>query len=58
LSASAPIIPPGRSPSIPLGLGLWTAERRSEDGWHIRYIVANSAEELAAKLETAETVEP
>ena len=42
----------------PLGLGLWSAEHRTPDGRHIRYIVAHSAEELAAKLETAKTVEP
>jgi hypothetical protein len=42
----------------PLGLGLWTAEYRSEDGRSIHYIVTHTGEELAGKLETAETVEP
>ncbi len=42
----------------PLGLGLWTAERRSEDGRSIHYVVCHTGAELAAKLETAETVEP
>ncbi len=42
----------------PGGLPVWTAEHRSPDGRHIRYIVAHSPEELAGKLETAETVEP
>jgi hypothetical protein len=42
----------------PAGLPVWTAERSSVDGHSIRYIVARSAAELAAKLETAETVEP
>jgi hypothetical protein len=37
---------------------VWTAEHHSPDGRHIRYIVPHSAEELAAKLATAETVEP
>ncbi len=42
----------------PLGLGLWTAEHRSEDGRHIHYVVCHTGEELAARLETAETVDP
>jgi hypothetical protein len=42
----------------PGGLPVWTAEHCSPDGRHIRYIVAHSAEELAAKLESAETVGP
>jgi hypothetical protein len=44
--------------AYPGGLPVWTAEHCSPDGRHIRYIVAHSAEELADKLETAETVEP
>jgi hypothetical protein len=42
----------------PLGLGLWTAERRSEDGRSIHYVVCHTGAELADRLETAETVEP
>ena len=42
----------------PLRLGLWTAEYRSEDGRSIHYIVTHTGEELAGKLETAETAEP
>ncbi len=33
---------------------VWSAVRRSEDGHHIRCIVAHAASELAAKLEAAE----
>jgi hypothetical protein len=43
---------------FPGGLPVWTAEHHPPDGRHIRYVAAHSAEELAAKLETAETVEP
>ena len=39
-------------------LPVWTAEHRSGDGRSIRYIVAHSPAELAAKLESAGTVEP
>ena len=39
-------------------LGVWSAVRKSEDGRHIRCLVARTAAELMAKLETAETVEP
>jgi hypothetical protein len=35
-----------------------TAEHKSGDGRHIRFLVAHSAAELAVKLETAGTVEP
>jgi hypothetical protein len=42
----------------PGGLPVWTAEHRSADSRAIRYIVAHSPAELAAKLETAGTVEP
>jgi hypothetical protein len=40
------------------GLHIVSAEHRSGDGRHIRYLVAHSAAELAGKLETAELVEP
>ena len=33
----------------PLGLGLWTAEHRSEGGRSVHYLVAYSGEELADK---------
>jgi hypothetical protein len=36
----------------------FAAEHTSGDGRHIRYIAARTVEELAAKLETAEVVEP
>lgn len=39
-------------------LGVWSVTHRSEDGRHIRCIVARTAAELAGKLETAETVAP
>jgi len=39
-------------------LGVWSAVRRSQDGKHIRCIVARTAGELAGKLETADVVEP
>ncbi len=42
----------------PGGLGVWSAEQRSEDGCHIRYIVAPTAAELAEKLQAAETAKP
>jgi hypothetical protein len=42
----------------PAGLDVWTAERASEDRRSVRYIVACSAAELAAKLQAAETAEP
>jgi len=35
-----------------------SAEHRSADGRAVRYLVAHSVAELAAKLETATTVEP
>ena len=38
----------------PLGLGLWSAEYRSDDGRSIHYVVTRTAAELAAKLEAAE----
>ena len=39
-------------------LGVWSAVHRSEDGRHIRCLVARTPAELLAKLEVAETVEP
>ncbi len=42
----------------PAGLDVWTAERASEDRRSIRFIVARSAAELAAKLQAAELAEP
>jgi hypothetical protein len=39
-------------------LDVWTAVHRSPDSRHIRVIVAHTAAELAAKLETAGVVEP
>ncbi len=33
----------------PLGLGLWTAEHRSDDGRAIHYIVCHTGEEVAAR---------
>jgi len=38
--------------AYPGGLDVWSAERR--EGRTLRYIVARTAAELAAKLETAE----
>jgi predicted component of type VI protein secretion system len=40
------------------GLDVWTAERDSADGRHIRYIVGRTIKELADKLHAAETCEP
>ncbi len=42
----------------PGGLPVVTAEHRSGDGRSIRYLVAHDIAGLAAKLETAGTVEP
>lgn len=42
----------------PLGLGLWTAEHRSEGGRSVHYLVAYSGEELADKLAAAEQAGP
>src|SRR5258708_5007594 len=42
----------------PAGIPVVTAERRSPDGRHIRYLVTHSVGELAAKLDTASVVEP
>jgi len=39
-------------------LGVWSAVRRTPDGRHIRCLVARTTDELAAKLETADVVEP
>ena len=35
-------------------LGVWSAERRSEDGRHRRYIVARTGDELAGKVAAAD----
>lgn len=40
----------------PAGLNVWTAERRESDG-SLRYIVATSPRELAAKLAAAEAAD-
>ncbi|GEM_PF-1012214 len=37
-----------------LAIGILTAERRSPDGLHIRYLCARTPAELAAKIEQAE----
>jgi hypothetical protein len=42
----------------PGGLPVWTAEHRSGDGRSIRCLVGHTPAELAARLETAELVEP
>jgi hypothetical protein len=42
----------------PAGMLVITAEHRSGDGRSVRYLVAHSVAELAAKLKTAGTVEP
>jgi hypothetical protein len=34
----------------PLGLGLWTAEHRSDDGRSIHYIVCHTGDELDARM--------
>jgi hypothetical protein len=39
-------------------LGVWSAVRKSEDGRHVRVLVARTAAELLAKLETAEAGQP
>jgi hypothetical protein len=39
----------------PAGLGLWTAEHRSEDGRSIHYIVTRTGTELAARLAAVDT---
>ena len=41
-----------------LAAGIFTAERRSPDGAHIRFICARSAPELAGKLDAAELAAP
>ena len=35
-------------------LGMWTAEKRSDDGRALRYLVARTASELAVKILAAE----
>jgi hypothetical protein len=34
----------------PLGLGLWTAEHRSDDGRSVHYVVCHTGDELAGRL--------
>ena len=43
---------------IHLDSAIVSAEHRSADGRAVRYLVAHSVSELAAKLETAGTAEP
>jgi hypothetical protein len=38
----------------PLGLGPWTAERRSDDGRSVHYIVCHTGAELAERLAQVE----
>ena len=38
----------------PLGLGLWTAEHRSDDGRSIHYLVCHTGPELADRLSQVE----
>ena len=42
----------------PAGIPVVTAEHRSGDGRHIRYLVTHSVAELAVKLDSATVVEP
>jgi hypothetical protein len=35
----------------PVGLGLWTAEHRSDDGRSVHYIVCHTGAELASRLD-------
>ncbi len=46
--------PGWRIDAHPLGLGLWTAEHRSEDGRSVHYVVCHTGAELAARLEVIE----
>lgn len=39
-------------------VGVLTAEHKTPDGRHIRFIVGRSVADLAGKLEAAETAEP
>jgi hypothetical protein len=39
----------------PLGLGLWSAEHRSEDGRSIHYVVCHTGIELAERLARIES---
>jgi hypothetical protein len=56
LAAMAREFPGWEIAAYPGGLDVWSAERR--EGKALRYIVARTAAELAAKLETAETAGP
>ena len=44
--------------AFPGGLPVYSATHRTQDGRHIRVLVAHTPAELAAKLETASVVEP
>ncbi len=39
-------------------LGVWSAERKSPDGRHVRFLAAHDPAELAASLADAEIAEP
>ncbi len=41
----------------PLGLGLWTAEHRSDDGRSIHYVVCHNGQELEARLARLAAIE-
>jgi hypothetical protein len=41
----------------PLGLGLWTAEHRSQDGRSIHYVVCHNRQELEARLARIAAIE-
>ncbi len=50
----APFIPRWQIEAHPAGLDIWSATWRSEDGHHIRVLIAHSAAELAGKLDAAD----
>jgi hypothetical protein len=57
LAASALLAPYARRWQIdahPAGLDIWSAIWRSEDGRHIRVLIARTPTELASKLEAAD----
>lgn len=39
-------------------LGVWSAERRTDEGRHIRFIAAHNPATLAGKIASAEVAEP
>jgi hypothetical protein len=39
-------------------LGVWSAVRKTQSGHHVRVLIARTPGELAAKLATADVVEP